>query len=360
MRLQRVLLVDDNPRNLFIMEKILGDAYLHSSTTSGEEALEIAASFRPDLILLDIMMPGIDGYETCRRLRAGRIAGFPKVIMVSARAMTRERLEGYQAGADDYLTKPFSADELLAKVRVYSRLKSVEEVEQMRGALITLLRHETQTPISIIAGALELLSSGDSMTARQSELVEMAHQASGRLRRLIDRTVMLNNLRTGRSEGAPAPTLLETVIRDRLNAVQEAIRTRGLSLEAELDAQTIVEVDGRFVQNTFGEIFENALAATPAGGRIRVVVSRNGGVAEIMVENEGPMPDAEMLREAFTPFWVKDLDHHSEGHGLGLAIAMESAVQNGGDLRAEADPSGVRFIIRVPLQASGGERRLVA
>ena len=125
---QRILIVDDNEVNLAILREVLAEDYELASATSGEECLEKAEEFLPELILLDIMMPGIDGYETCRRLRANPRLCHAKVLMVSARAMVSERLEGYNVGADDYITKPFNDDELLSKVRVYLRLKSVEEI----------------------------------------------------------------------------------------------------------------------------------------------------------------------------------------------------------------------------------------
>ena len=135
-RQSRILLVDDNPTNLAILEEMLGDEYRRGTATSGEEALEIAPDFQPDLILLDVMMPGINGYETCRRIRANPALRNVKIVMVSAKALVSERLEGYDAGADDYLTKPFDEKELLAKVRVYlSREQMKREImEMLRGS----------------------------------------------------------------------------------------------------------------------------------------------------------------------------------------------------------------------------------
>ena len=103
----RILLVDDNPTNLAILEEMLEDEFDLATSTSGEEALALATEFEPALILLDVMMPGIDGYETCRRLRSHAELRNTKVIMVSAKAMVSERLQGYEVGADDYVTKPF-------------------------------------------------------------------------------------------------------------------------------------------------------------------------------------------------------------------------------------------------------------
>ncbi len=120
----RILVVDDNPTNIKIAKAVLGEDYDLALAVTGEEALEIAPAFRPDVILLDIMLPGIDGYEVCRKIRGNPALRHTKIIMVSAKAMISGRLQGYEAGADDYITKPYEEDELLAKVRVFLRLKS--------------------------------------------------------------------------------------------------------------------------------------------------------------------------------------------------------------------------------------------
>ena len=100
-----ILIVDDNPNNVFILEELLGEDYQLATASSGEEALSLVQEYVPALILLDIMMPGINGYETCRRIRALPPLRHMKIIMVSANGMLSERLQGYAAGADDYIMK---------------------------------------------------------------------------------------------------------------------------------------------------------------------------------------------------------------------------------------------------------------
>ncbi|MBL8014251.1 MAG: response regulator, partial [Candidatus Omnitrophica bacterium] len=119
----KVLAVDDDPTNLKIYEEVLKDQCHLKVASTGEEALQQIPRFKPDIVLLDIMMPGIDGYETCQKIKNDPDLKFTKILMVSAKAMTNDRLAGYGTGADDYITKPFNDDELLAKVKVYLKLK---------------------------------------------------------------------------------------------------------------------------------------------------------------------------------------------------------------------------------------------
>jgi two-component system alkaline phosphatase synthesis response regulator PhoP len=112
----KILAVDDNSINLAIIEELLENQYNLITVFTGIDALKIAKEFRPDLIIVDIMLNDMDGYELCRQIRKNSSLMNTRIIIVSAKAMESERLEGYQAGADDYLTKPFDGDELLAKV----------------------------------------------------------------------------------------------------------------------------------------------------------------------------------------------------------------------------------------------------
>lgn len=120
---RRILIVDDSRMNLAVLEELLSGDYELESASSGEECLRKLPAFAPDLVLLDIMMPGIDGYETCRRIKAGPLGDFTQVILISGKAATAERLEGYRVGADDYMIKPFDHDELLAKVHIQFKLR---------------------------------------------------------------------------------------------------------------------------------------------------------------------------------------------------------------------------------------------
>lgn len=116
---KKILVVDDDPNNIVIVGELLGDDYDLKTATTGEEALEIALDFLPDIILLDIMMPGMNGYEVCRRLREHRALSCTKIIMVTAKGTLEDRVKGYEGSVDDYITKPFEEENLLESVRFF-------------------------------------------------------------------------------------------------------------------------------------------------------------------------------------------------------------------------------------------------
>jgi putative two-component system response regulator len=146
----RILCVDDNPDNLLILEELLEADYSVVCVDSGEEALAIAPEFQPNLILLDVMMPGLDGNQTCRRLRAAPELRHTKIVMVSARAELDDRLLAYDGGAADYIAKPFDDREVLAKVRTWMQMAYRHQVEE--------IWHEVERTREIVGVALVSLS----------------------------------------------------------------------------------------------------------------------------------------------------------------------------------------------------------
>ncbi len=124
----KILAVDDNSINLAVIEELLGSQYDLMTVSTGSDVLKMAQEFRPDLIILDIMLHDMNGYEVCQKIRMSSSLRYTRIIIVSAKAMVSERLRGYQVGADDYLTKPYDGEELLAKVCAHLRPKSIKVI----------------------------------------------------------------------------------------------------------------------------------------------------------------------------------------------------------------------------------------
>lgn len=127
---RKILAVDDNSINLAVIEELLGSQYNLMTVSTGIEAIKTAHEFQPDLIILDIMLHGMNGYEVCQEIRKSSSIMHTKIIIVSAKAMDSDRLKGYQIGADDYLTKPFDGEELLAKVSANLHPEPIEAISE--------------------------------------------------------------------------------------------------------------------------------------------------------------------------------------------------------------------------------------
>lgn len=232
---QTILLVDDNPANLFVLEEILSQSHQTVTATSGEEALTRAVECLPDLILLDIMMPGMDGYETCRQMRMVSGLQHTKIVMVSAKAMVSERLEGYNAGADDYITKPFEEEELLAKVRVYLRLKSIEEVDQLKTDLLTLLCDATMTSLhGLLLPLRELHHLGPLEADEKAQFIGMLEQSISHLQGLFETILTLHAMRMEQWHHLDVPTEFKPQVAASNEEISGPDATPGLLNETQI------------------------------------------------------------------------------------------------------------------------------
>jgi two-component system sensor histidine kinase/response regulator len=346
----RVLGVDDTPRNLNILRKTLGEEFQFFPAASGEEALEAAHRNPPDIILLDIMMPGLDGYETCRRLRARPELSSVKILMVSARGTTADRLEGYSAGADDYVVKPFEPPELLAKVRVYVRLKSVEEVDHLKSSLLTLLGHETRTPLTLILGPVSLLLDHGNLSERQHELLGMVNEGARRLGVLFDRVAFLSQLRLRAIPFQMAEGDLRAIAEDAAERARARSVEAGVRVTVEAGGSAPVHADVEHLGRAVDALLDNAIRLSPSGGTVQIRAQRSGARVALTVSDSGPGIDPDIMAGIFEGFAVADIDHHKSGHGLSLATARLVVEQHGGTLRldTEAAPKGGTFRIELP------------
>ncbi|MEQ1834214.1 MAG: HAMP domain-containing sensor histidine kinase [Candidatus Eisenbacteria bacterium] len=361
MRNTRVLGVDDNPRNLTILSRTLGPGFDFSTAHSGEEALEHAAGVPPDIVLLDIMMPGIDGYETCRRLRRMPTCAAAKILLVSAKAMTSERLAGYAAGADDYVTKPFDPDELVAKVRVYSRLRTVEELDHLRSSLLTLLGHEARTPLTTIMTPLEMLRSSADMPKAQLALLDMMERGAQRLLTLIEKSQYLSQLMNGKLDFTFTPIDLAVLVTRAIAAQRSRADAHDIRISFDAQPTPLVPVDTQEFGAVLEALLDNALRFTPTGGCVQVRLAAESGHVRLSVHDEGPGVGQDKRIRLFEPFVVDDLKHHAGGLGLGLAIAHELVTAHHGKLTLEdTNGPGARFDVVLPIAAEKAPSRAAA
>jgi len=346
----KILLVDDNPTNVAILEEVLGEKYHLKTAGSGEETLALVEEFRPDLILLDIMMPGIDGYETCRRIRANPSLKYVKIIMVSAKAMVSERIEGYQSGADDYITKPFDEEELMAKVNVHLRLKSVEEVDQLKSNLLMLLSHETRTPLNGILQPLEILMSDDALDPEMRKMcLDSMSRSAERLRLLLEKVIKLCALKAGKWDFKFENVDLCDVVKKAAAEVAALASERNVKIEQEL-REAVTKVDAKEMKFLVSALLDNAIRFSSPGGRVVVGVSAKNRHFNLTVNDQGDGIDPGLLGRVFEEFDDPDVKHHTDGNRLSLAIACQVALAHEGTINVESRKgSGTTFTVQLPL-----------
>ncbi|MBF0292626.1 MAG: response regulator [Nitrospinae bacterium] len=201
--MHNILVVDDDPNIALLVHMTLAKKpdYKVTIANSGQDALDIIAQNVPDLVLLDIMMPDMDGFEVCRKIKQGEKTKFLPVIMVSAKSELRDKLHGMDIGANDYITKPFNPEELLARVSAHLRIKSLEDQlasqKELEAALkmSVTLQHEINNPLTGVIGNLELMKDWrDSKPEEVDEAVNDALALSLRIKLIVQQLSRLTRV----------------------------------------------------------------------------------------------------------------------------------------------------------------------
>ena len=317
----KILVVDDEPMNIFVFKDILSSKteFICEYVEDGEKALEIFPNFAPDIILLDIMMPGIDGYEVCKTIRQDEKHQFIKIMMVSGKGMLEERLKGYEVGADDYIIKPFDDEELIAKINVFKRLKRVEEIENNQSNLLTLLAHETKTPMSGIIGAIELLMI-EELLPHQTDLLKIVHDGTTQLLRFIEKISLYYRLCHN-----PSLNLLEmdaaTLVDSVLKEFNEEISAKKIQVVWKNRDEFNILADWYLIQIVIKSILNNAVKFSKENGIIDISVYQEKEHGNLVITDYGKGLSINDQKSFFDAFNIKDIKHHHKGLGLSMATA---------------------------------------
>jgi two-component system, sensor histidine kinase and response regulator len=247
-RKYRILIVDDDKSIVRLLLEVLGDEYEIETAFSGEEGLKIVNVFNPDIILLDIMMPGINGYEVCRIIRKDPRLAFIKILLLSARSSLEERLEGYRAGANDYLTKPYDSSELQAKIQTFLQLKYVDEVNRLKDDLLILQSHETKTPLTSILGFAELLGESDNLNEEEKQFVEYILESGNELLQNTQKTLLLCQLKKG-VELSLSSVKVNSIVKKCLQTLEKQISSKHIQINFEQSDNYITRLDIQLVSS---------------------------------------------------------------------------------------------------------------
>jgi signal transduction histidine kinase len=362
----RILIVDDEPHNRQLLEVMLkSEGFLFMSAANGEEALAMVARQPPDLILLDLMMPGMDGFQVAAQIKANVATKNIPVIMVTALDDRNVRMLGLNAGAEDFLTKPVDRAELYVRVRNLLRLKAaIEEAhvarmmaEHANSAKTLFLRamsHELRTPLNAISGFAEILELGirGAVNPEQSQDLGRIRRAAAYLLRLIN-----DVLTVARLEGARPLHLISVAVNPMLAEVEGLCaiqaKAKGLKLTVTPSPREVfVTADAERLQQILLNLITNAIKFTPKGGSIDVTCDRAAGMVQVRVRDTGVgvrLADLDRVFEAFV-----QIDRHlttatQQGVGLGLSISRELARAMHGDLTLEStEGAGSTFTLTLP------------
>jgi signal transduction histidine kinase len=362
-----ILIVEDDRTNVVLLARILArDDYRVISTTSGEDALEQFARLQPDLVLLDVMLPGIDGLETCRRLKARHGDACPPIIFITARNDSADVIAGFEAGGTDYLRKPFQPEEVAARVRVHLQNRALTEEQKNLVAQLTrsnaaknrflgIAAHDLRNPLSSIRGMTEFLRDDATgpLNAEQRELVDHIHDASDGMLALVNELLDLSVIESGELRLVLARTSAVAIVDaaialNRLNAERKGTRvefdrTRPLP---ELTA------DAAKLRQVLDNLLSNAIKYSPPCSTVMVAVAADGGSLRFAVRDQGPGIPAGERDRLFQDFGRTSVQPTGgeKSTGLGLAICRKIVEAHGGSIAAaNVATGGCEFIVALPL-----------
>jgi len=353
-----LLVVDDTEDNLDLLEFALKRKPIRMlRASSGRQCLQIAQEQNPDVILLDIQMPEMDGFETLMHLRANPMTAKIPVIFLTAQRKDASSIEqGLELGADEYLTKPIDTEELLVRSKMLVRIKRAEtELERTKADFMAMLVHDLRSPLNGIKSVIdfykELRDQGKVFTAEQLGLLDTAGDSARRMLELINDILDLSKFEAGNmaldKQKIPLPIILDTVVRE----TELQFKQKGISVVKDYGGNLPdVLVDAEKVGQVVMNILSNALKFTKAGGSVAVataeVTEASGGSPEpkkmvkISITDTGVGIPAEEIPKLFERYKQVSSAKRTKakGTGLGLSICKLIIESHGGKIGVESEP----------------------
>jgi PAS domain S-box-containing protein len=365
----RILLADDNADMRDYVRDLLSANYMVEAVADGEQALEAVRRQPPDLVVADIMMPRLDGLTFLKRLRNDEALRDVPVMLLSARAGEEAQVEGLDAGADDYMVKPFSARELLARVGARLELtrmrkateqalreseEALRDADRRKDEFLAMLAHELRNPLAPIGNASELLSRTLKEDERAQTAVGVIKRQIVQMTRLVDDLLDVSRITQRRIELKKRPIELASVIAQTLETVEPLLREKRHSLTMTVASYEPLYVMGDFARLTqcVGNVLTNAIKYTEPGGEISVRTSSDDENVFIEIADNGTGIPPELLSRVFDLFVQSErtLDRSQGGLGIGLAVVRRLVEMHDGEVTAHSSGPGLgsTFRIRLP------------
>jgi signal transduction histidine kinase len=331
---ESVLIVDDTIENLRLLSSMLSArGYEVRAVSNGRQALQAAEGDPPDLILLDVNMPEMNGYEVCRALKASAKLRDIPVIFLTALGEIADKVKAFDAGAVDYVTKPFQVEELEARVRTHLALRRASRelfeshqrltaLEKLRDDLVHMVVHDMRSPLTVLGGHLTLLREGTQgvLTEDAADDLRKAERCARTLNRMVNDLLDVSRLENQKLPLHPADHDISAMIDDVCATVGTLDKGRRIRLEIPGPIQ--VRCDGPLVKRVLENLVGNAIKHTPAGAGVTIAVGKRSSRARIEVRDQGPgvPPDAtERIFQKFETLATRT-EQKYDSVGLGLAF----------------------------------------
>ena len=357
-----VLAIDDNRNNLLLLCGMLKErGFRVRPATSGKLGLQAAKFMPPDVILLDVNMPDMDGYEVCRELKQSEVLKQIPVIFLSALGESMDKLRAFESGGFDYITKPFKIEEVAARIDtqvtirrlrqdLQKRYEELQEAEQLRDKLVNLIVHDLRNPLGVVLTSLDYILYRNNLNSSDVQLLDSALGQANLMNGMID-----DMLDIGRLEGNKMPIkAAEQDIPAVLEEARASVALRGQRLMLDLFAAPGTAVfDRELVRRVLTNLIGNAAKFTPEGGTIEISVKEAAEGTRFEVRDSGPGIPAEYHERIFEKFGRVEAAQSLKGRstGLGLTFCRLAVEAHGGRIGVESEVGqGSLFWFTLPKQ----------
>ena len=381
MHKQSILIVDDTSDNLrFLSTTLSKEGYEVLTAINGSVALIGARTALPDLILLDIKMPGMDGYEVCQKLKADAQTQEIPVIFLSILDEAIDKVKAFTVGAVDYITKPFQVEEVLARVKNQLTLRSLQkklteqnsqlrhleaelrlalekekELSQLRSEFMSLISHEFRTPLTTILSSDQLLQRYGKRLSdeKQQNHHERIQNAVGYMTQLLDDVLLIGTAEAGKLKFEPTLIDLVAFCRDLVETLQISTTQHKLLFVSDSE-ELYAQMDKKLLGHIFTNLLSNAIKFSPKGGIVQFDLVSSSESVIVRIQDNGigiPAKDLPQLFESFSRASNVDC---IQGTGLGLTIVKKSVDLHRGQIAVESEEGvGTTFTVTLLLNNSG-------
>ncbi len=348
---QTVLIVDDEERNLKLLEAMLFPLNCRVVTArTGINALEMVRQESPDLILLDIMLPQMDGFEVCRLLKASVETSSIPIVMITALTDPKDRIKGLEAGADDFLSRPVNKVELLVRVRSLLKLKAlqdrVKKEDKLRflGQLAAAAAHEIRNPLAAVRYFVQALAIHH---PDDRDYADAVVNEVDRINGIVERMLLLKPKKL-----ALVPGDIGALLHESMSLIDKRLEFSGVNFVMDLDpGLPPVKMDLSQIKQVFLNILINACEAMDGRGNLYITAKHNPEDSSVLIcfRDQGHGMSADVLDRVFEPFFTTK----AQGTGLGLAVSYQIMKHHGGELIVDSvEGEGTTVVIKFPVSAS--------
>lgn len=351
-----LLVVDDNEDNRDMLSRRLRRTGYHvDCAEDGTQALDMIGASKFDLVLLDIMMPGISGLEVLKTVRTKYSVADLPIIMATAKDHSEDIVGALKLGANDYVTKPIDFPVVLARIQTQLSLRRLSE---LKDEFLRMASHDLKNPLTVILGSLKMIQRvvppGSAMTEEAFELVMRMSKRASEMQRMIEDFLDFQAMQDGRLSLVKTMVRLNDIAQETIEGNLDYANAKSISLRLEMDdALPPMEADGARVKQVAQNLVGNAIKFGPKGSSVVVKTSGNGGFQLFEVSDRGPgLTEADMkkLFQKYARLSNKPTGGEKSS-GLGLAICKQFVDLHGGEIGAtnNTDAAGATFWFKLPV-----------